>query len=97
MSMNDILNRAQKPVIGERYKVISLELRTIDDKFNPGQLRNVLVLHTDKGPIYATSSMARAAAEDITDAEQCLIGETIIASEYYNARLNRNLTTFSII
>ena len=32
MSMNDILNRAQKPVIGERYTVNALELRTVEDK-----------------------------------------------------------------
>lgn len=97
MSMNDILNRAQKPVIGERYTVNALELRTVEDKFNPGQIRDVLIMHTDKGAIYATSAMAKAAAEDMTDAEKCLVGKTIIASEYYNTRLNRNLITFNII
>lgn len=97
MSMSDIMNRAQKPVIGERYTVNALELRTIEDKFNPGQLRNVLVMHTDKGAIYATSSMAKAAYDDMQEAEECLIGKTIIASEYYNTRLNRNLITFNII
>ena len=97
MSMNDILNRAQKPVVGERYTVNSLELRSVDDKFNPGQRRDVLVMHTDKGAIYATGSMAKAAAEDMRDAENCLIGKTVIASEYYNTRLNRNLITFNII
>ena len=97
MSMSEIMNRAQKPVIGERYTVNALELRTIEDKFNPGHLRNVLVMHTDKGAIYATSSMAKAAYDDIQEAEECLIGKTIIASEYYNTRLNRNLITFNII
>ena len=97
MSMNDILNRAQKPVVGERYTVNALELRTVEDKFNPGQTREVLVMHTDKGTIYATSSMAKAAVEDMRDAENCLVGKTIIASEYYNTRLNRNLITFNII
>lgn len=97
MSMNDILNRAQKPVIGERYTVNALELRSVDDKFNPGQRRDVLVMHTDKGAIYATSSMAKAAVEDMADAEKCLIGKTVIATEYYNAKMNRNLITFSII
>ena len=97
MSMSEIMNRAQKPVVGERYTVNSLELRSVDDKFNPGQRRNVLVMHTDKGVIYATSAMAKAAAEDMADAEKCLIGKTIIASEYYNTRLNRNLITFNII
>ena len=97
MSMNDILNRAQKPVVGERYTVNALELRSADDKFNPGQRRDVLVMHTDKGAIYATGSMAKAAAEDMRDAETCLVGKTIIASEYYNNRLNRNLITFNII
>ena len=97
MSMNDIINRAQKPVVGERYTVNALELRMVDDKFNPGQTRNVLVMHTDKGAIYATGSMAKAAAEDMHDAETCLVGKTIIASEYYNTRLNRNLITFNVI
>ena len=97
MSMNDILNRAQKPVVGERYTVNALELRSVDDKFNPGQRRDVLVMHTDKGAIYATGSMAKAAAEDMTDAENCLVGKTVIAAEYYNTRLNRNLITFNII
>lgn len=97
MSMNDVLNRAQKPVIGERYTVNALELRTVEDKYNPGQTREVLVMHTDKGAIYATSAMAKAAAEDMRDAETCLVGKTIIASEYYNVRLNRNLITFNII
>ena len=97
MGMNDILNRAQKPVIGERYTVNSLELRCVDDKFNPGQRRDVLIMHTDKGAIDATSAMAKAAVEDMTDAEKCLVGKTIIASEYYNTRLNRNLITFNII
>ena len=97
MSMNDILNRAQKPVVGERYTVNALELRSFDDKFNPGQRRDVLVMHTDKGAIYATGSMAKAAAEDMRDAETCLVGKTIIAAEYYNTRLNRNLITFKII
>ena len=97
MSMNDILNRAQKPVVGERYTVNALELRSVDDKFNPGQRRDVLVMHTDKGAIYATSAMAKAAAEDMPDAEKCLVGKTIIAGEYYNTRLNRNLITFNII
>ena len=97
MSMNDILNRAQKPVIGERYTVNALELRMVDDKFNPGQARDVLIMHTDKGAIYATSAMAKAAAEDMRDAETCLIGKTVVASEYYNTRLNRNLITFNII
>ena len=97
MSMSEIMNRAQKPVVGERYTVNSLELRSVDDKFNPGQRRNVLVMHTDKGVIYATSAMAKAAAEDMADAEKCLIGKTVIASEYYNTRLNRNLITFNII
>ena len=97
MSMNDILNRAQKPVVGERYTVDALELRTVEDKYNPGQTREVLVMHTDKGAIYATSVMAKAAAEDMHDAETCLIGKTVIASEYYNARMNRNLITFNII
>ena len=97
MSMNDIMNRAQKPVIGEHYTVNALELRTVEDKYNPGQTRDVLVMHTDKGAIYATSAMAKAAAEDMADAEKCLIGKTVIASEYYNTRLNRNLTTFNII
>ena len=97
MSMNDILNRAQKPVIGERYTVNALELRMVDEKFNPGQARDVLIMHTDKGAIYATSAMAKAAAEDMRDAETCLIGKTVVASEYYNTRLNRNLITFNII
>lgn len=97
MSMLDVMNHAQKPIIGERYTVNSLELRSIDDKFNPGQRRDVLVMHTDKGAIYATSAMAKAAAEDMADAEKCLVGKTIIASEYYNTRLNRNLITFNII
>ena len=97
MSMNDILNHAQKPVIGERYTVNALELRTVEDKYNPGQTRGVLVMHTDKGAIYATSAMAKAAVEDMHDAETCLVGKTVIASEYYNARLNRNLVTFSIV
>ena len=97
MSMNDILNRAQKPVVGERYTVNALELRVVDDKFNPGQARDVLIMHTDKGAIYATSSMAKAAAEDMSDAEKCLVGKTVIASEYYSTRLNRNLITFNII
>ena len=97
MSMNEIMNRAQKPVVGERYTVNSLELRSVDDKFNPGQRRDVLVMHTDKGAIYATGSMAKAAAEDMRDAETCLVGKTIIASEYYNNRLNRNLITFNIV
>ena len=97
MSMSDIMNRAQKPVIGERYTVNALELRTVEDKYNPGQTRNVLIMHTDKGAIYATSAMAKAAVEDMADAEKCLIGKTVIASEYYNTRLNRNLITFNII
>ena len=97
MNMNDILNRAQKPVIGERYTVNALELRTVEDKYNPGQTREVLFMHTDKGAIYATSAMAKAAAEDMSDAEKCLIGKTVIASEYYNTRLNRTLITFDII
>ena len=97
MSMNEIMNRAQKPVVGERYTVNALELRSVDDKFNPGQTRDVLIMRTDKGAIYATSAMAKAAAEDMADAEKCLIGKTVIASEYYNARLNRNLITFNII
>ena len=97
MSMLDVMNHAQKPVVGERYTVNSLELRSIDDKFNPGQRRDVLIMHTDKGAIYATSAMAKAAVEDMADAEKCLIGKTIVASEYYNTRLNQNLITFSII
>ena len=97
MSMSDIMSRAQKPTVGERYTVNALELRMVDDKFNPGQTRHVLVMHTDKGAIYATSAMAKAAAEDMADAEKCLIGKTVIASEYYNTRLNRNLITFNII
>ena len=97
MSMSDIMNRAQKPVVGERYTVNALELRSVDDKFNPGQQRDVLVMHTDKGAIYATGSMAKAAAEDMHDAETCLVGKTVIAAEYYNTRLNRNLITFNII
>ena len=97
MSMLDVMNHVQKPVIGERYTVNSLELRSVDDKFNPGQRRDVLVMHTDKGAIYATGSMAKAAAEDMRDAETCLIGKTVIAAEYYNTRLNRNLITFNII
>ena len=32
MSMNDILNRAQKPVVGERYTVNALELRMVGGK-----------------------------------------------------------------
>ena len=97
MSMSDIMNRAQKPVIGEHYTVNALELRTVEDKYNPGQTRNVLIMHTDKGAIYATAAMANAAVEDMTDAEKFLIGKTIVASEYYNTRLNRNLITFNII
>ena len=97
MVMNDIMNRAQKPVIGERYTVNALELRTVEDKYNPGQTRDVLVMRTDKGAIYATSLMSKAAVEDMTDAEKCLVGKTIVASEYYNTRLNRNLITFNIV
>ena len=97
MSMSDIMNRAQKPVIGERYTVNALELRTVEDKYNSGQTREVLIMHTDKGAIYATSAMAKAAAEDMRDAENCRIGKTVIASEYYNARMNRNLITFNIV
>ena len=97
MSMNDIMNRAQKATIGERYTVNALELRTVEDKFNPGQLRNVLVMHTDKGAIYATSAMAKAAYDDMREAEECLVGKTIVASEYYNTKMNRNLIAFSII
>ena len=97
MSMNEIMNRAQKAVIGERYTVNALELRSVDDKYNPGQKHDVLIMHTDKGAIYATSAMAKAAVEDMHDAESCLVGKTIIAAEYYNARMNRNLITFNII
>lgn len=97
MSMSDIMNRAQKPVVGERYTVNALELRTVEDKYNQGQLRDVLIMHTDKGAIYATSAMAKAAAENMNEAVECLCGKTIIASEYYNTRLNRNLITFNII
>ena len=97
MSMLDVMNHAQKPVVGERYAVNSLEVRSVDDKFNHGQRRDVLVMYTDKGAIYATGSMAKAAAEDMRDAENCLVGKTVIAAEYYNTRLNRNLITFNII
>ena len=97
MSMSEIMNHAQKPVVGERYTINALELRTVEDKYNPGQNRDVLIMHTDKGAIYATSAMAKAAFEDMADAEKCLVGKTVIASEYYNARLNRNLITFNII
>ena len=97
MSMFDVMNRAQKPVIGERYTVNARELRTAEDKYNPGQTRDVLIMHTDKGAIYATSAMAKAAAEDMADAEKCLVGKTIVAGEYYNTRLNKNLITFSIV
>lgn len=97
MSMIDIINRPQKPIIGERYTVNSLELREMEDKFNPGQKRIVLVMHTDKGAIYGTSAMAGEAVKNMDDAERCLIGKTIIANEYYSTRLNRNLIYFSII
>ena len=97
MSMSDIMNHAQKPVVGERYAVNSLELRTVEDKYNPGQTRDVLIMHTDKGAIYATSAMAKSAADDMADAEKCLVGKTLIAAEYYNTRLNRNLITFNIV
>ena len=97
MSMNEIMNRAQKAVIGERYTVNALELRSVDDKYNPGQKHDVLIMHTDKGAIYATSAMAKAAVEDMQDAENCLVGKTVIAAEYYSTRLNRNLVTFNII
>ena len=97
MSMSDIMNRAQKPVVGERYTVNALELRKVEDKYNPGNIRDVLILHTDKGAIYATSAMTKEAAADMNDAEKCLIGKTIVASEYYNTRLNRNLITFNIV
>ena len=97
MSMLDVMNHVQKPVVGERYTVNALELRSVDDKFNPGQRQDVLVMHTDKGAIYATRAMAKAAAEDMRDAENCLIGKTVIAAEYYNTRINRNLLTFNII
>ena len=97
MSMLDVMNRAQKPVVGERYTVNSLELRKVEDKYNPGQIRDVLILHTDKGAIYATSAMSREASADMQDAERFLIGKTVIATEYYNTRLNRNLITFNII
>ena len=97
MSMNDIMNRAQKPVIGERYTVNALELRTAEDKYNPGQTRDVLIMHTDKGAIYATSVMAKAAVEDMADAEKCLVGKTIVAGEYYNTRLDKDLITFTIV
>ena len=97
MSMLDVMNHVQKPVVGERYTVNALELRSVDDKFNPGQRRDVLVMHTEKGASYATGSMAKAAAEDMRDAENCLVGKTVIAAEYYNTRLNRNLITFNII
>ena len=97
MSMNDILNHAQKPVVGEHYTVNALELRTVEDKYNQGQLRDVLIMHTDKGAIYATSAMAKAAAENMDEAVECLCGKTIVASEYYNTRLNRNLITFNIV
>ena len=97
MNMSDVMNRAHKPVIGECYTVNELELRTVEDKYNPGHTREVLVMHTDKGAIYATGSMAKAAAEDMHDAETCLVGKTVIATEYYNTRLNRNLVTFNII
>ena len=43
------------------------------------------------------TAFRKAAAEDMADAEKCLIGKTVIASEYYNARMNRNLITFNII
>lgn len=97
MSMNEIMNRAQKPVIGERYTVNALELRTVEDKYNQGQLRDVLIMHTDKGAIYASSAMAKAAADNMDEAVECLCGKTIVAKEYYNTRLNRNLITFSIV
>lgn len=97
MSMLDVMNHVQKPIVGERYTVNALELRSVEDKFNPGQRRDVLVMHTDKGSIYATGSMAKAAAEDMRDAENCLIGKTVIAAEYYNTRFNRNLITFNTI
>ena len=96
MGMSDIMNRAHKPVIGECYTVNELELRTVEDKYNPGQTRDVLIMYTDKGGIYATSAMAKAAAEDMNDAESYLIGKTIVACEYYNARMNRNLITFEL-
>ena len=82
MSMLDVMNHVQKPVVGERYTVNSLELRSVDDKFNPGQRRDVLVMHTDKGAIYATGPMAKAAVEALHDAAPCPVGKTVIAAEY---------------
>lgn len=96
MAMSDVINRASKPVVGEVYEVSGIELREIEDKFNGGT-RNALILHTDKGAIYASSAMAKEASEDFADAEKTLVGSTLRAVEYYNARLNRNLITFTII
>ncbi len=88
MSMRDIVTRPSRPVVGEIYKVTGMSFSEIDDRFNPGFKRPLLVLHTDKGDIYATTSMAKEAANDPEDAASVLIGSTLEAYEYRSKATN---------
>lgn len=100
MKLKDLkqMKTAVRPVVGERYTINGYEIRVVDDRFNPGEKRELVILSTDKGNIYAPSSFARALLESVDAGERPeddIIGETVTCREFYSKRASRTITVLA--
>lgn len=103
MTLNEYkLNNVATPVVGESYKVKGIIVREMEDKFNPGKMRNVVILMTDKGNVYATTGLANAVlatidSDGFEEAERQIKDVSLLCNTYMSKRANREVKTMAFV
>lgn len=91
------IKRAESAVVGERYTINGFTMKMVPDRYNEGQDREVVILSTDKGNVYAPNSFARAVIDSVEAGED--VGElindcTVVCKEIYSKRAGKMIKIF---
>lgn len=100
MKLNEYLAKRTigRVVVGEIYEINDLEFSLVDDPFHRGAKRAQVILHTDKGLIWAPSGLASAIWETIEEeglekTRPQMMGLVMKGSSYYSKNLKKDVIT----
>lgn len=91
------IKRAESAIVGEHYTINGFTLKLVPDRYNDGEDREVVILSTDKGNVYAPTSFARAIIDSISageDVYELVNGCTVVCKEIYSKRAGRMIKIF---
>lgn len=94
------MKSAVSPIVGEVYHVTGVSSRIVPDTINGGN-RLCVILETDKGNIFAPSSIANGYDETVKTegenvAQEMLVGADLRCVQYFSKKFKKNCVTLEL-